>query len=72
MVRFKEPGGLFPNWSRQSWAITGIWILLVFFCYEVMRQQADRLRHLSEVVAGDIDALHRSLRHSLAIRLQMR
>jgi hypothetical protein len=66
MVRLKDAGGIFSIWSPQSWAITGIWLLLAFFCYEMMRQQADRVFHLAEIVQGDIRAYQQSIRHSAA------
>lgn len=40
--------------APQAWAVTVIWLFLAFFCYEMMREQSDRLFHLAEVVQGDV------------------
>jgi hypothetical protein len=41
--------------SSHMWAVTGIWLFLAFFCYEMMRQQADRLYQLADVVQKDVE-----------------
>ena len=69
MVRLKDGGGYHHSiYSPQSWAITAIWLLLAFFCYEMMRQQADRLYRLAEIVQGDMESLQRS-RHGIRYSL---
>jgi len=59
MLRLKDgPGMATSLWAPQTWAVTAIWLFLAFFCYEMMRQQSDRLFHLAELVQGDVELIH--------------
>lgn len=61
MPRLKDGAGMaYSIWAPQTWAVTAIWLFLAFFCYEMMRQQSDRLFHLASIVQSDVELLHRS------------
>jgi hypothetical protein len=38
--------------SSHPWVVRGLWLFLAFFCYEMLRQQTDRLYRLTDEAGG--------------------
>jgi len=64
MVRLKDSGGYSLLLGHGSWMITFIWLLLAFFSYTMIKQQADRLFHLAQILQNDIEDMSSREFHS--------